>query len=49
MCICDFNAITQSTEKLSKRLLQMSQMDSFRVASECCHLEDLGFKGYPYT
>ena len=49
MCIGDFNAITQSTKKLSKRPPQMSQIDSFRATLECCHLEDLGFKGYPYT
>ena len=27
----------------------MSQIDSFRAALEACQLEDLGFKGYPYT
>ena len=27
----------------------MSQIDSFQAALEYCHLEDLGFKGYPYT
>ena len=49
MCIGDFNAMIQSTEKLSKRPPQMSQIDSFHVALEACQLEDLGFKGYPYT
>ena len=27
----------------------MSQIDSFHVALEACQLEDLGFKGNPYT
>ena len=49
MCIGDFNAIIQSTEKLSKRPSQMSQIDSFCVALEACQLEDLGFNGYSYT
>ena len=49
LCIGDFNAIIQSTEKLSKRPSQMSQIDSFREALESCQLEDLSYKGYPYT
>ena len=27
----------------------MSQIDSFHAALEACQLEDLGFKGNPYT
>ena len=49
MCIGDFNAILYSTEKLSKRPPQQNQMDAFREALEGCQLEDLGFKGYPFT
>ena len=49
MCIGDFNAIIQSTKKLSKRPSQMSQIDSFWAALKACQLEDLGFKGYQYT
>ena len=36
-------------EKLSKWPFQMSQIDSFREALESCQLEDLGYRGYPYT
>ena len=49
MCIGDFNAIIQSTEKLSKRPPSASQIDAFRASLGVCQLEDLGFKGYPYT
>ena len=49
LCIGDFNAFLQSSEKLSKRLALASQVEDFRAAMEECHLEDLGFKGYPYT
>ena len=27
----------------------MNQMEAFREALEGCQLEDLGFKGYPFT
>ena len=36
-------------KKLSKRPPQMSQIDAFPASLEFCHLEDLGFKGYPFT
>ena len=49
LCIGDFNAFLQSSEKLSKRPAQVSQVEDFRAALEECQLEDLGFKGYPYT
>ena len=49
LCIGDFNAFLQSSEKLSIWPAQVSQVEDFRVAMEECHLEDLGFKGYPYT
>ena len=49
MCIGDFNAILHSIEKLSKRPPKINQMEAFREALEGCQLEDLGFKGYPFT
>ena len=49
VCIGDFNAILQSTEKLSKRPPQHSQMDAFREALDHCQLEDLGFSDYQFT
>ena len=49
MCIGDFNAILNSTEKLSKRPLDHYQMDAFQEALDNCQLEDLGFRGYQYT
>ena len=49
LCIRDFNAIIQFTKKLNKWPSQMSQIDSFREALESCKLEDLGYRGYPYT
>lgn len=49
LCIRDFNTILQSSEKLNKRPPQMSQIDSLCTALEVCQLEDLRFKGYPYT
>ena len=42
MCIGDFNAIIQSTEKLSKRSPQASQIDAFHASFEVFQLEDLG-------
>ena len=49
MCIGDYNAALNSTEKLSKKLVRGSQMNAFREALEHCHLEDLGFRGYQFT
>ena len=49
MCIGDFNAILNSTEKLSRRPPDHYQMDAFREALDNCQLEDLGFRGYQYT
>ena len=49
VCIGDFNAIQNSTEKLSKRQPQYSQIDAFCDALEHCQLQDLGFRGYKYT
>ena len=49
MCIGDNNDSLNSTEKLSKRPVQSSQMEAFHEALEHCHLEDLGFRGYKYT
>ena len=44
MCIGDFNAISQSTKKLSKRPPQMSQIDAFPASLEFCHLGDANTK-----
>ena len=49
MCIGDYNVALNSTEKLSKRSVQGSQMNDFHEALEHCHLEDLGFREYKYT
>ena len=49
ICIGDFNAIQDSTEKLSKRQPQYSQINDFCDALDHCHLQDLGFRGYKYT
>ena len=49
LCIGDFNAILHSSEKLSRKPCQMSQVESFRDALDDCKLEDLGYHGYPYT
>ena len=49
VCIGDFNAIQNSTENLSKRQPQYSQIDAFYDALDHCQLQDLGFRGYKYT
>ena len=49
LCIGDFNAILQSSEKLSKRPAQVNQINAFRTVLEVCQLEDLGYRGYQYT
>ncbi|XP_023925276.1 uncharacterized protein LOC112036673 [Quercus suber] len=49
VCIGDFNAIQNSTKKLSKRQPQYSQIDAFCDALDHCQLQDLGFIGYKYT
>ena len=49
LCISDFNAILHSSEKLSRRPAQWNQVNDFQAALEECELEDLGFRGYPYT
>ncbi|KAK9985944.1 hypothetical protein SO802_030895 [Lithocarpus litseifolius] len=38
-----------SHEKKSVRQPQFSQIEAFREALNFCHLQDLGYKGYPYT
>jgi len=47
--IGDFNAYLHAWEKKSRRQPQNSQVKAFREALDCCHLQDLGFLGYPYT
>ena len=49
LCIGDFNAILQSSEKLSKQSALVNQIDAFRTVLEICQLEDLGYRGYQYT
>ena len=49
LCVGDFNAILNASEKLSIRQPQSSQINEFQEALELCQLEDLGYKGYPYT
>ncbi|KAK9998524.1 hypothetical protein SO802_018127 [Lithocarpus litseifolius] len=44
LCIGDFNAISQTTEKLSKQSSRMNQIDAFHEALENCQLEDLGYR-----
>ena len=36
LCIGDFNAILQSSEKLSKRPAQVNQINAFRIVLEVC-------------
>ena len=49
MVIGDFNAFLHASEKKGKRPPQTSRVNAFREALESCHLQDLGFKGYPCT
>ena len=44
-----FNAFLHASEKKSERPPQYSQVDAFRAALEFCQLQDLGYKGYPFT
>lgn len=47
--IIDFNAFLHASEKLRKQPLQTAQIDAFWDVLEPCQLEDLGFRGYPFT
>ena len=49
LCVGDFNAILNTSEKLSIRQPQSSQINEFREALDFCQLEDLGYRGYPFT
>ncbi|XP_075660062.1 uncharacterized protein LOC142629896 [Castanea sativa] len=49
LCIGDFNAFLHASEKQSKRPAHSAQVDAFREALELCQLEDLGYRGYPFT
>ena len=49
MLIGDFNAYLQISEKKSARQLQFSQIEAFGETLSSCQLQDLGFKGHPYT
>ena len=45
----DFNAILYSSEKQSTRQPNIPQINASKEALESCQLEDLGYKGYPFT
>ena len=49
LCFGDFNAILHSLEKQSTKQPHIAQIDAFREVLEVCQLEDLGYKGYPFT
>ena len=49
LVIGDFNAFLHASKKKSRRPPQTSQVDAFREALESSQLQDLGFKGYPFT
>jgi hypothetical protein len=49
LCICDFNEITQQSEKEGVNLCKDSQMAKFREVIENCALSDLGFFGSKFT
>ena len=49
LCFGDFNAILHSSKKQSTRQPHPDQINAFREALESCQLEDLGYKGYPFT
>ena len=49
LVVGDFNAFLHALEKKSKRPPQSSQVDAFGDALESCQLQDLGYKGYPFT
>ena len=45
----NFNAFLHASEKKNRRPPQTSQVEAFREAMESCQLQDLGFRGYPFT
>ena len=49
LVIGNFNAFLHASKKKSKRPPQSSQVDAFREALESCQLQNLGYKGYPFT
>lgn len=49
LCIGDFNVILNALEKQSTRPPQTTQINAFRDALELYQLEDLGYRGYPFT
>ena len=49
LCFGAFNAILHFSKKQSTRQPHIAQIDAFREALEICQLEDLGYKGYPFT
>jgi len=49
LCFGDFNTILHSSEKQCTKQPHTAQIDAFRQALDICQLEDLGYKGYPFT
>ena len=47
--IGDFNAFLHASENQSKRPPQYAQVEAFREALDSCQLQDLGYRGYPFT
>ena len=45
----NFNAYLHASEKKSKTQPQNSKIEAFKEPLDSCHLQDLGFKRYPYT
>ena len=49
MVIGDFNAFLHASKKQSTRPPQYAQVEAFREALDSCQLQDLGYRGYPFT
>lgn len=49
LCFGDFNEILNLNEKLGGRERNMSMVANFKEAVNDCNLEDLGYRGYPFT
>ena len=49
MVIGDFDAFLHASENQSKRPPQYAQVEAFREALDSCQLQDLGYRGYPFT
>ncbi|XP_075636847.1 uncharacterized protein LOC142609101 [Castanea sativa] len=49
MVIGDFNAFLHASEKQSTRPPNYAQVEAFREALDSCQLQDIGYRGYPFT